>query len=279
VTRPADLPDFNTPPVVEVVLSIQFDDLIGFRHVDVGPLWDIFRDDFPSVSEHPPLAPEFEIFGHPGSEQPPVLRMSPIAQFFSVPPMPRFWFENDQKTEIVQFQQNRFIHNWKRPDDSVSYPRYERIKNSFIGEFAKFEEFLADRGMAAPIMNQCEISYINHIPVDDDDRARGARLFRFLSDADFPSLGRPEDGSFAVRFGFKDEAGKPIARLRVNAFNAVDAIGRGVIQFGLTVRGRPAEASLAAAANFFDFGREKIVKGFADLTTDEMHATWGKIAQ
>ncbi len=278
MTRPADLPDFNTPPVVEVVLSIQFDDLLGFRHVDVGPFWEIFREDFPSVSEHLPLAPEFEIFGRPGSEQPHALRRSPIAQFVAVPPMPRFWFENEQKTEIIQFQQNRFIHNWRKPDEASSYPRYDKIKNSFIGEFTKFENFLTDRGVATPVMNQCEISYINHIHVDDDERRRAGRLFRFLSDADFPSLGRPEDGSFAMRFSFKDEGGKPIARLGVNAFNAVDAMGRSVVQFGLTVRGRPAEASLAAAANFFDFGREKIVKGFTELTTDEMHAVWGRIA-
>lgn len=278
MTRPADLPEFKTPPVVEVVLSIQFDDLVEFRHVDVGPLWDVFRDGFPSVTEHPPLAPEFEIFGHPGAERPLALRMLPIAQVFAVPPMPRFWFENEQKTEIIQFQQNRFIHNWKKPDDSASYPRYETIKDSFAAGFAKFEHFVSKQGMAAPIINQCEISYINHIHVDDNERGREGRLFRFLGDINFPHLGRAEDGSFAARFTFKDAGGKPIARLSVNAFNAIDRSGRSVIQFGLTVRGRPAEASLAGAATFFDFGREKIVRGFAELTTDEMHAIWGRIA-
>jgi hypothetical protein len=79
------------------VLPIKFDDLPGFRHVDVGSLWDVFRDDFPNVTEHPLLALEFEIFGRPGTEQPLALRMLPIAQLVTVLPMPRLWFENDQK--------------------------------------------------------------------------------------------------------------------------------------------------------------------------------------
>ena len=61
--RPDNLPDFNDPPVAEVVLGLQFNPLTKFRSVHIGALWEHFRDNFPKVSEHPPLQQMFETLG------------------------------------------------------------------------------------------------------------------------------------------------------------------------------------------------------------------------
>src|SRR5258708_12433324 len=61
--RPADLPDFERPPVTEVALSIQFARLPKVTNIHGGLLWSEFRADYPNYEEHPPLAPAFEIFG------------------------------------------------------------------------------------------------------------------------------------------------------------------------------------------------------------------------
>jgi hypothetical protein len=42
----------------------------------------------------------------------------------------------------------------------------------------------------------------------------------------------------------------------------------------LTARGRPDEESIEGALRFLDIGREWIVRGFAAVTTPEMHAIW-----
>ena len=56
VDRPADLPDYEHPPLVEVVLSVQFAELQGYRTVHAGLLWeDKFRKAYPIVAEQPPL--------------------------------------------------------------------------------------------------------------------------------------------------------------------------------------------------------------------------------
>ena len=61
--RPATLPDFDSPPVIEVVLGVQFERITELRTVHAGYLWDVFRNDFPHAQEHPPLNPTFETFG------------------------------------------------------------------------------------------------------------------------------------------------------------------------------------------------------------------------
>jgi len=63
--RPADLPDFERPPVTEVVLSLQFASLPGLKNVHAGLLWQHFSTRYPNVEEYPPIAPVFETFGLP----------------------------------------------------------------------------------------------------------------------------------------------------------------------------------------------------------------------
>jgi hypothetical protein len=67
-------------------------------------------------------------------------------------------------------------------------------------------------------------------------------------------------------------ASGPFARLYV----AVDPVVGGDLVIKLTVRGRPPGGSLGAALEFFDLGRDRIVKAFTALTTDEMHERWDR---
>jgi hypothetical protein len=61
--RPVHLPDFDAPPLIEVALSLQFQPIMRFGFVDLGPLSDQFRPHFERIEYHPPLAPMFETFG------------------------------------------------------------------------------------------------------------------------------------------------------------------------------------------------------------------------
>lgn len=61
--RPRHLPDFEAPPLTEVALSLQFQQIANFGFVDIGLLWARFRERFGRVEYHTPLAPNFETFG------------------------------------------------------------------------------------------------------------------------------------------------------------------------------------------------------------------------
>ena len=65
-SRPADLPNFNKPPVTEVALSVQFDTIAAFSNVYAGLLWAGCRSEYPVASEKPSLPPQFETFGGGG---------------------------------------------------------------------------------------------------------------------------------------------------------------------------------------------------------------------
>lgn len=100
------LPEFNKPPVTEVVLGVQFGQLESLHTPQLGYIWRSYRDRFPQAEEPPPLEPSVEQFGaRTGRRQGVRLVLSPI------PPRPRLWFLNEDETELVQVQQDRFVRN------------------------------------------------------------------------------------------------------------------------------------------------------------------------
>ena len=109
--RPVDLPEFEKPPVVEVVLGIQFSELRRYRTFHAGLLWgEKFRKaGFPKCVERPSLDPAFETFGAPGRNE---SRLQLIQM--PGPEVPRLWFINHDETELVQIQSDRFLHNWRK---------------------------------------------------------------------------------------------------------------------------------------------------------------------
>ncbi len=68
-SRPSDLPDFAKPPVVEVVLALQFRSLSSLTTAHVGLLWQRYRERLPLIEEHAPLRHTSETFGRPSPPQ------------------------------------------------------------------------------------------------------------------------------------------------------------------------------------------------------------------
>ncbi len=272
--RPSALPDFERPPVIEVVLGVQFARIGGFQTVHAGYLWDAFRRDFPNVDEQPPLNPSFETFGTRPSGD------SVGLELISGPlPFPRLWFLNEGRTELIQFQPDRFIHNWRKVQVEDVYPRYEQIKGRFGDEINKVQAFLNEQNLGDLRPNQCEISYINHIVTADGQNpcSEPESIFRFVA-GEFATdtLGTFEDAGFLLRFVLHSEDNRAIGRLLVSAQPAVSGEGKPMIVLALTARGSPSAPTLAAVSQFMDRGREKIVRGFTELTTRKMHELWGR---
>jgi hypothetical protein len=105
--RPSDLPDFRDPPLNEVLLGVQFAQAKGYSQIRVGEVWGLFKSAFPEVEEQPPLQPSFEVFGLPQAAQ-------GWAGFVMGPTHNRFWFLTRQKDELIQFQHDRLLHNWRK---------------------------------------------------------------------------------------------------------------------------------------------------------------------
>src|ERR1043166_5147847 len=150
------LPDFVKPPVTEVALSVQFNPLPELKAPQLGLLWNEFRSRFPKAEQQPPLDSVMEKFGVRGPGKVNV-------RFEMGVPVPRCWFLNEAGTELIQVQQDRFAHNWRKVGEEDSYPRYEYICETFKAELGIFCQFLARERLGELIPNQCEVIYVNHI--------------------------------------------------------------------------------------------------------------------
>lgn len=270
--RPADLPEFSEPPLSEVALGVQFNSLDGFLSTHLGLLWEEFRPTFPNVEEQMPIPPAFETFGPNPQFMPLVgVQLSTAAQ------MPRVFFVNSDRTQLLQVQRDRFLHNWRKIKTSGEYPRFERMLSTFVEGMSTFESFLERQALGKMMPNQVELVYINQIPVPEK-----SDLFDLVK-ALFPqqaavvtdNLGAPEDVRFLLRYIIREKE-TPIGRLTVAAEPARRADGVSILQVSLTARGKPLSGDVPGVVDFLQRGREHIVRTFTRLTSPEMHKVWGR---
>lgn len=267
------LPEFDRPPLAEVVLGIQFDPLVDLTSAKLGDVWKLFRDHFPKSEDHPPLAAAFERLDVPA--QPRELQ---INLDFMRPPLPRCWFISEGGDEVLQFQQDRFHHNW-RSAGGVPYPRYKVVRERFASEAAALTKLVVDAGIGAIEINQCEVSYINHIVADEiwSEHGQAGRVIRLLDPAPVHGLGPQEHVRLETSFLIVDDAQKARGRLHTSLVSGFLREGsKRMLALTLTARGAPMGSGVDGALEFLDLGRRWIVRGFTDLTTDRMHKAWGR---
>ena len=189
---------------------------------------------------------------------------------------PRFWFLSENKDELIQFQQDRLLHNWRKVGDQTNeYPRFERMIVSFENEVRLLEQHFSSLEPQKLEINQCEISYINHIL----SPAGGANIYvkEWLRFLDFGSADQPDDFVISSRTTMRDADGKPRGRLVTEAATGVNQTGQQIIALTLTARGAPAGTNIADALDFLKSGRERIVTTFARITTDSAHRQWERV--
>jgi len=265
-----NLPQFDNPPVVEVALGIQFETIRELRAPVFAEYWEQIRAAFPRWTEAAALAPGVERFGVP-----PVAGRRFKIEFHDEPPPSRALFESAAGDRLIQVQADRFVTNWRKGGDP--YPRYESaIRPDFRVAFDGFRDFLHQRGHECQ-PNQWEVTYVNFIHGERwDPRAElGRVLTSCASDGRGGQFGSPEWAEYGVHFVIEQDS-NPVGRLHVNAQPGVDDGEDPVLRLSLTARGYPSGPSTDHVLEGLDLGREYVVRGFAALTTPEMHRIWGK---
>lgn len=267
--RPADLPDFENPPVVETLLSVQFDRLSLPKVAHFGLYWDEIRSRFPQTEEQGELPTITERF-----PDQPQANFGIQLQTLAAPPAPRFWFINKEGTELIQVQRDRFIKNWRKAGDQDQYPRYEHVKLGFDQDFGRFTEFVSRNELGTVRVNQCEVTYINHIVAGQgwETHADIEKVFTSWHQPVTALPGPAEEIAFRAKFPILDDSSSFCGRLHV-AVQPVRRItdSKPMFLMELTARGQ-----IDAGTEFFDLGRRWIVKTFAELTTPLMHNVWGR---
>lgn len=263
-----ELPDFDAPPVIETALGVEFVPLQKWSIPHYGMFWSEIRADYPHFEVQPPLGSQVEKFG---ADSRPVLPSLEVVQMKS--PDVRCWFLERSGSRLLQIQHDRFIHNWRKPGPTAVYPHYENIKPIFEREWLRFCDFLRQESLGEPEVVQCEVTYVNHL-----ERGRGwdsfgdiAKVVRYWRDVSGGFLPRAEGMLLNVRYLMPENRGRLHVLLQP-AFRPGDA--KEVLQLTLTARGRPASSRAEDITAWLDIGREWVVCGFTDFTSEEMHRLW-----
>lgn len=267
------LPEYDRPPLIEVALGVQFEPVIGLTIPHMGELWSHYKEQFPHVEHRDPLDPVIERKGvRLRSPNPGLMMLGKL-------PLPRVWFIDESSRELVQIQQDRFVRNWRKSKSEDIYPRYENeIRSTFERDYGKFADFITSRNLGKLEANQCEVTYVNHIPVEKEWAGHEAlrHLTSFWSDskAATESL-TEEDARIQLRYEISDPQEGFIGRLHVTFEPGfVKDKNLPVYVLRLTARGKPLGEGLTGILNFLDLGRLQIVRTFTNLTSKEMHQKW-----
>jgi len=265
VTRPADLPEFARPPVVEVVLDVTFRPIPGFTGAHAGMLFGRLTDRYKRIEVQPPVPVREE------QERPSNAPGRITIQFMNNPT--RTWMVSADETQLLQVQFDRLIHNWRKATED-EYPRYGQVLAEFNQDYDAFTEFLVEQDLPMQPVRQCEVTYINMIPAAEawETHADFANVFRWgtITSPDLPEL---ESCGAEQHHVVRGEQGEFIGRLYIKAEPGLIDEETPAYQLSMTFRGAPGPGGHVP---FFDIGRRTIVKAFAAVTTEEMHKVWGR---
>lgn len=268
-------PQFANPPVVELALSVQFKPLIKLGVAHLGLLWEQWREEYPKTEHHPPISRTTETYEKGATGL--LKRVS--LELVSSLPVPRVWFLRSDGSELLQVQQDRFVQNWRRRGNT-DYPSYTKLRGNFEERLGQFAAFLGQKELGTLEIDQCEITYVDHLPIGDGALPSAGDLgqvFVFWGKAYAGGgLGEPEQARCSLRFVMRDDAGKPLGRIHLNAVPSVSRLdGKRIFELQTIARGSPMGAGAQGALAFLDHAHEAVVKLFLDVTRPELQQTWG----
>lgn len=264
------LRDYNKPPVIETVLSIQFAPIQGLSIPHLGLYWAKIRQNYPHAEIRPPLGQTKEEFTSRTRKR------ADLGLEMVTEPSLRCWFTHSDMNQLIQVQKDRFIYNWKKSKETETYPRYEKIKERCLLEWEYFIAFLHEEGLSRPEANQCEVTYVNHIEYE-----QGWRTFGELNKVIAPWSGEcsgkflpaPESVGINASYVLRNNEGRLYISMEP-VIRANDA--KEVLQLTLTARGGPSSSTTEDIFRWLDLGREWVVEGFTDFTTTAFHNRWGR---
>jgi uncharacterized protein (TIGR04255 family) len=144
------LPDYEAPPVVETILGVQFEPLPGLKNAYLGGFWKTLDTaEWPTVSDAPPLPPQFERFTE-------TFQWAPGIEFQLIQNPPgRLQISNRDGDRMIQLQNGRLHLNWLG-EPGRKYPRYEKVREDFVWALQRFSGFLAAEKLGDFRPNQWE---------------------------------------------------------------------------------------------------------------------------
>jgi len=265
-----NLPKFDSPPVIETVLSAQFSPLQNFTDIHVGWYWKNYLDPaWDQVNVVPRIDDSFEQFGGERTWRP-----EKSLSILTAPESNRSQIVRSDSERMIQVQNTRFIYNWRKPEDSkIGYPSYEEIVPEFSVNFSKFEDFVRDSEGTELKLNQWEVTYVNHIKKGElwDTTNDWLEIFPALSVMASDVRGQTID-NFRGFWTLNIDGNKGRLHIDMRHVRVGGASGPEVLLLQLTARG-PVNEEVDLYSGF-EIGHESIVLSFAEMTSTNSQKFW-----
>lgn len=259
---------FRNPPVVETVLSIQFEELENFRNIHFGKFHAQIESDFSNSEDQPRLPRIFESF-------PLVPKLNRIQLQQSGGEPNRVWYRSARENSLMlQLQPDRFSLNWCKREGQ-SYPRYTAYRPEFFRGFGQFREFAEQSGLGPVLPTLCEVTYVNHI-IPNDGESVSDCCAAVMAGLEWVSVDGwlqqpPESFSFNRTFPIQTNKGRLYVELNAGNNGECD-----IVQAKITARTICEQGSDASIE--LDLAHDWVVKSFVSLTTDDARKVrWGEV--
>jgi len=260
-----ELPQYENPPLIEVVVGAQFESIKSYQAPYLWKLWEsLGKDDFPTIEAVENLSQ---------------LDLSPRVYFSTEPEMPRHWFIHKDDTSLVQFQRDRFLFNWRKgKNDSATYPRYPDVIQNFYKYFDALKTSLecSEISIKLPDIEMLELTYINIIPLSDLNNELGniGTLLKDTSWEEKTFLTSPK----AVNLQWWFEINEINSKMKVHVTSAQKKDdGVPILRMEISVMGAAPSTQIDDCRTWYDEARKYIVQSFDDLTASGMQKKWGKV--
>lgn len=264
------IPDFETPPVVELVLGAQFSPLTKLTAGHFGLFWRELGDEWVTPGDGALIDDQFELFDRPRWDRSGVaeLRFGPM-------PLPgRFTVEHRDQDRLIQVQATRFHYNWRRRKGF--YPSYRKLVSDFEAMFGRFVSFAGAHGLGDVSVNQWELTYIDEFrqgdywqtPADwshflpglfgSPPAADGLALEHRAAEWSYELVPRSGRLHVVAQPGRSIDGQQPVMRLEMTARGPVGRGGAETLRGGL------------------DRGHDVAVGTFLRVTSEDAQRRWGR---
>ena len=263
-------PTFLDPPIIELVLGVQFSPLTKLTSGHFGLFWKSLSEEWSLPSDAPALSDEFETFDVPP------WRKAQMMQF-SLGPAPtpgRFMVTHRNGDRLIQMQPSRFHLNWRKKDGQTRYLSYKTLIAEFEEAFKKFSEFVRERELGTILPNQWELTYVNAFPKGPHWKtpADWSNVLPSLFSDLFPvnGLGIGLDGRSAE---WSYEIIPKLGRLHIAAGPGLWE-GNESLLLRTTARGPIDKSNPLGLRAGLDLGHDAAVGVFLKVTSPELKTSW-----
>lgn len=266
-----NLPSYKNPPVVETVLSVQFEPVEGFTNAHLGLFWSQLKETYPKIEDAELISRQEEKFG----DDVKLSSRLPRFQIRRAEAAARLRMVAADNHAMVQLQSDRLVYNWRKMNEG-EYPRWHNVQPRFKAALDELRTFLTYQSLGDVKPNQWEVTYVNqllkgrdwHTPSDWPKLVPG-----LIGNTGLAKAVAAESLECKWKFLLPEDRG----RLHVDLFNGYtesDPNSQEVLVLQLTARGGIDPTCDSGLLNGLEKGHAAIVRTFDDITGSEAHDIW-----